>query len=216
MAPKKVWHEDGRLAEADRWSDKMAKHLGLELVNLSLPGTINTRITSVLNDCFDLHDMSNCKAVLVECRLGTGGSVVALENFNDYEDFNFKPPDLQRDIYETTHYGNSQDSASDKLFVTYAGGKIGSPDYYRGLIGNAFRDEETIPDSALEDRRARQQNSIVTPELCGTSSTNPTWWDDVMEIRNWQTICKLAGIPDLMKWFHWGHYQDRRARQQYT
>ena len=36
MAPKK-FHEDGRLAEADRWPDKMAKHLGLELVNLSLP-----------------------------------------------------------------------------------------------------------------------------------------------------------------------------------
>ena len=48
----------------------------------------------------------NCKAVLVECRLGTGGSVVALENFNDYEDFNFKQKD-PRDIYETTHYGNS-------------------------------------------------------------------------------------------------------------
>ena len=44
--------------------------------------------------------MSNCKAVLVECRLGTGGSVVALENFNDYEDFNFKPPDL---IYTKLH-----------------------------------------------------------------------------------------------------------------
>lgn len=190
--------EDGRLAEADRWSDKMAKHLGLELVNLSCPGTVNTRITSVLNDCFDLHDMSNCKAVLIECRIGTGGSVVALDNFNDYEDFDFKTSELRRDIYETTHYGN-QHSAHDKLFATYAGGKIGNPDYYRGLISNAFTDEETIPDSALEDLK----------QYCNTRAmwyhgTNHTWWDDVMEIRNWQTMCKLASIP--FKWFHWGFY----------
>ena len=44
------------------------------------------------------------------------------------------------------------------------------------------------------------------------SGTNSTWWDDVMEIRNWQTICKLAGIPNSLGTLP----QDRRARQQYT
>ena len=71
-------------------------------------------------------------------------------------------PERERYIRNYTLW-KPQDSAPDKLFVTYAGGKIGSPITTPGLIGNAFRDEETIPDSALEDLK-----QYCNSELCGT------------------------------------------------
>ena len=54
------------------------------MINLSKPGTINSRILAILADAFD-RGMSNCKAVIVECRLGVGGSAAnASHAVNDF------------------------------------------------------------------------------------------------------------------------------------
>lgn len=180
----------------EKWASKLEAHLGMPVYNLSRQGTINQRITQILNDVVDEWDLSKCKGIIIECRLQNHGSAVSLSAFNDYKHFPIQTKDhLNRDLYSTMMYGDN-DYAFNRFFSVYAGGKVRKPGYSKGLLYNAFQDKDLIPDQAVKDldNYLEQRSNFY-------HRTDHQFWDDVNEIRNWRTMCKLAGIP--FKWFNW-------------
>lgn len=183
------------LEDHEKWVGLMQAHLGIRVLNLSQPGTINVQMTQILNDAFDLG-MENCKAVIAEPRYGVGGSMVCMDNFNDYPFFPKKFEEkLGPEIIGTTHYGQRNTTGS-RLFTTYAGGKVNDPGYFKRIISHAFKDDDAIPNKAVEDiKRYTEERSNFYHR------SQHAEWDDAMEIRNWITLCRTAKIP--FKWFHW-------------
>ena len=182
------------LEYSDRWPSKMEADLETKVINLSQPGVINSRMLAILADAFD-RGLDNCKAIIMEVRLGTGGSAVAYSGFQYYENFPNKWKNkLIRDIEATVEYGLG-DWAYNRFFSTYAGGKVHKPGYSRKLLGAAFP-YEIVPDRAVED----MDHYIEQRSNFYHRTDHPTW-DDFFDIRNMQKMCELANIP--FKWFHW-------------
>ena len=183
------------LAYHDRWTSLMEKDLGIKVINLSKPGTINSRILAILADAFD-RGMSNCKAVIVECRLGVGGSAISYNGFLDYEHF----PDgwekhLIRDIDGTIEHG-LKDDAFSRIFGVYAGGKVQKPGYSEKLLGAVY------PDDAVPKEAVKHIEEYIEQRSNFYHRTDHVWWDDFFDIRNMQTMCENANIP--FRWMHWG------------
>lgn len=187
------------LAPNEKWATKLGVHLGYTVYNLSRPGVINERITQILNDIFDEWDLTKCKGILIEGRLNDAGSAFIYSAFNDYEHFAI-PSKLRRDIYSTTDYGK-QDWAFNEFFSVYAGGKVVKPNYIKGLLKKPFGLFDSIPDQAVEDL-----DNYLEHRANFYHRTDHQFWDDVCEIRNWQQMCKLAGVP--FKWFSWTKIRD--------
>ena len=187
----------------ERWATLLGNSLGIEIVNHSMPGVINNQITELLMDCIDAYNMNNCIGILIECRYGVGGSYFAYDNFADYDDF-ANEKKLNRLINNTTRSRDiTTDGENDYLpcafnefFSVYAGGKVTSPGYFERLLSNAFYPLEP-PKRAVNDLRQYL-------ELVGNfyHRSDHAFWDDMREVRVWETIAKGLNIP--FKWFHWG------------
>lgn len=180
----------------DMWVTKFERHLGVPVKRLSTSGVTNQNLTQSLYDAFDMYDMTECKGVIAEGRLGTGDSSVALCNFNDYSDFKlYDDTDLRPHIYNTDEFGYKE-TAYRTFFATYPGTEVDDISHYEGIVENAYKDRDLISPLAIKNlKHYLNQRSIWYHH------SDHSLWDDVQEIRNWYMACKLANIP--FTWFHW-------------
>lgn len=192
--------ERKNLNPEERWVTLLGNSLGIEIVNHSMPGVVNNQITELLMDCIDVYDMNNCIGILIECRYGVGGSYFAHNNFADYDDF-VNEKKLYRLINNTTRSidiakKESLPNAFNEFFSVYAGGKVQDPGYFERLLSNVFYPLEP-PKRAVDD--LRQYLELVSHFY---HRSDHAFWDDMREVRIWETIAKGLDIP--FKWFHWG------------
>lgn len=180
------------------YGELLAGRLGLEYVNLGLPGASNAELLQIANELVALQLLDNCHTFLLEPRLGTGTLEISRDPVLDYyhNDLFHNNKIVHPTLVNTEHFAalmkSHQPTSSQNYISIMAGSKV-DLELIKDKIAGGF--PENIAN--VDDYEFKRFVNFIKDKIYYESQTSHRKLTDMTTIHSIKHIIMGAGISSF-------------------